>query len=150
MSIHCGASRLILPVRKAQTLDTTLAAFPGPESARPMEQRVLVEAKSFERSVWTDQITGLTVHQTVTDGGAILHQHTGITLSARNVDRFSIYPDDPNSAEGTCTWENTFSRDDWKARIAVSATVRALRDVWRMETHMILTTATNWWSRTAR
>ncbi|RWX59920.1 peptidase S15, partial [Mesorhizobium sp. M4B.F.Ca.ET.089.01.1.1] len=137
LSIHCGASRLILPVREAQPLDTKLAAFPGPESARPMEQKVLVEAEPFQRSVWTDHITGLTVHQVLIDAGTILQPHTGITQSARNVDRFSINPDDPNSAEGTCTWENTFSRDNWKARIAVSATVRALRHVWRMETYLI-------------
>ncbi|MER9629572.1 CocE/NonD family hydrolase [Mesorhizobium sp. M0296] len=137
LSIHCGASRLILPVREAQPLDTTLAAFPGPESARPMERKVLVEAEPFERSVCTDYITGLTVHQVINDAGTILHPHTGITQSARNVDRFSINPDDPNSAEGTCTWEYTFSRDSWKASIAVSATVRAFRDVWRIETHML-------------
>ncbi len=137
LSIHCGASRLILPVRDAQPLDATLGAFLGPESAEPMEQVAIEEAEPFERSVWTDQVSGLTVHQMLADSGKVLHPHTGITVSARHVDRFSIHPDDPNSAEGTCTWEKSYSRDDWQVSIAVSATVRALRDVWRMETYMI-------------
>ncbi|RUX88488.1 MULTISPECIES: CocE/NonD family hydrolase, partial [unclassified Mesorhizobium] len=136
LSIHCGDSRLILPVRPPQPLDDTLAAFPGPESARPMEQEVLAKGDGFQRSVSTDQVTGETVYQVVNDGGTVLHPHTGMVLSARHVDRFTIHPDDPNSAVGTCTWDKSYGRGDWQARLSVKATVHALRDVWRIETHI--------------
>ncbi|WP_027163916.1 CocE/NonD family hydrolase [Mesorhizobium sp. WSM1293] len=136
LSIHCGDSRLILPVRAPQKLDDTLGAFLTPESAAPMEQEVLTKGDGFQRSVSTDQVTGETVYQVVNDGGTVRHPHTGIVLSAKHVDRFSIHPDDPTSAVGTCTWEKSYGRGDWQARLSVTATVRALRDVWRIETHI--------------
>ncbi|RUX78070.1 CocE/NonD family hydrolase [Mesorhizobium sp. M7A.F.Ca.US.006.04.2.1] len=136
LSIHCGDSRLILPVRAPQKLDDTLGAFLAPESAAPMEQEVLTKGDGFQRSVSTDQVTGETVYQVVNDGGTVRHPHTGIVLSAKHVDRFSIHPDDPTSAVGTCTWEKSYGRGDWQARLSVTATVRALRDVWRIETHI--------------
>ncbi|WP_137932618.1 CocE/NonD family hydrolase [Mesorhizobium comanense] len=136
LSIHCGDSRLILPVRAPQELDDTLGAFLGAESAMPMEQEVLAKGDGFQRSVSTDQITGETVYQVVNDAGTVRHPHTGMVLSARHVDRFTIHPDDPNSAVGTCTWEKSFGRGGWQTRVSVKATVRALHDVWRIETHL--------------
>ncbi|RUY64207.1 peptidase S15, partial [Mesorhizobium sp. M7A.F.Ca.CA.001.09.2.1] len=136
LSIHCGDSRLILPVRAPQKLDDTLGAFLAPESAAPMEQEVLAKGDGFQRSVSTDQVTSETVYQVVNDGGTVRHPHTGIVLSAKHVDRFSIHPDDPTSAVGTCTWEKSYGRGDWQARLSVTATVCALRDVWRIETHI--------------
>ncbi|MBZ9995102.1 CocE/NonD family hydrolase [Mesorhizobium sp. BH1-1-4] len=137
LSIHCGDSRLILPVRKPQALDNTLGAFLGAESAKPIEQEVLAKGDGFQRSVSTDQVTGETVYQVVNDGGTVRHPHTGMVLSAKHVDRFTIHPEDPNSAVGTCTWDKSFGREDWQTRVSVKATVRALRDVWRIETHII-------------
>ncbi|OHV60410.1 peptidase S15 [Mesorhizobium sp. LCM 4577] len=137
LSIHCAGSRLILPVRKPQPLDKTLPEFEGPESATPMAQDVIKAGEPFRREVTTDQITGETSYTVVVDGGTVRHPHTGITLSARQTEVFTIHPDDPNSARGTVTWDKTYARGDWNARVSVSATVRALRDVWRMETHLV-------------
>lgn len=137
LSIHCAGSRLILPVRKPQPLDATLAAFKGPESATPMVQEVIKAGEPFRREVSTDQITGESTYTIVSDAGTVHHPHTGITLSQRQTEIFVVHPDDPNSARGTVTWDKTYSRGDWKAGISVSATVRALRDVWRMETHLV-------------
>lgn len=136
LSIHCAGSRLILPIREAGPLDAALAAFDAPESATPMAQQVLVPAAPFQRDVLTDQITGETTYRVVSDTGTVLHPHTGMIVAARLTDTFSVHPDDPNSARGTCTWDKSYARGDWKVSIAVSATVRALRDVWRMETHI--------------
>ena len=137
LSIHCAGSRLILPVRKPQPLDATLAAFKGPESATPMVQEVIKAGEPFRREVSTDQITGESTYTIVSDAGTVRHPHTGMTLSQRQTEIFVVHPDDPNSARGTVTWDKTYSRGDWKAGVSVSATVRALRDVWRMETHLI-------------
>ncbi|PWJ83834.1 hypothetical protein C8D77_1403 [Mesorhizobium loti] len=137
LSIHCAGSRLILPARKPQPLDATLAGFEGPESATPMAQEVIKSGEPFRREVTTNQITGETTYTVVSDGGTVHHPHTGITLSARQTDVFVVHPDDPNSARGTVTWEKSYARGDWDARVTVSATVHALRDVWRMETHLV-------------
>lgn len=137
LSIHCVGSRLILPVRAAQPLDATLKAFERPESAQPMAQEVIKAGEPFRRDVATNQITGETTYSVVSDAGTVQHPHTGITLSARQTETFIVHPDDPNSARGTVTWDKSYARGDWNVRISVSATVRALRDVWRMETHII-------------
>ncbi|ESZ56089.1 peptidase S15 [Mesorhizobium sp. L103C120A0] len=137
LSIHCAGSRLILPLRKPQQLDARLAAFEGPESATPMAQEVIKAGEPFRREVTTNQITGEATYTVVSDGGTVRHPHTGITVSARQTDVFVVLPDDPNSARGTVTWENSYGRGDWDVRVMVSATVRALRDVWRMETHLV-------------
>ncbi|MCO5081694.1 MAG: CocE/NonD family hydrolase [Rhizobiaceae bacterium] len=137
LSIHCAQSRLILPVRAAQPLDATLKAFEGPESAQPMAQEVIKAGEPFRRDVATNQITGETTYSVVSDAGTVRHPHTGITLSARQTEKFIVHPDDPNSARGTVTWDKSYARGDWNVRISVSATVRALRDVWRMETHIV-------------
>ncbi|BCM17267.1 CocE/NonD family hydrolase [Mesorhizobium sp. J8] len=137
LSIHCAGSRLILPVRKPQPLDKTLPEFKGPESATPMAQEVIKAGEPFRREVTTDQITGESTYTIVSDAGTVHHPHTGMTLSQRQTEIFTVHPDDPNSARGTVTWDKTYSRGDWNARVSVSATVRALRDVWRMETHLV-------------
>lgn len=137
LSIHCAGSRLILPVRKPQALDKTLAAFKGPETAAPMAQDMIKAGEPFRREVTTNQITGEASYTVVIDGGTVRHPRTGIILSQRQTEIFIVHPDDPNSARGTVTWDKTYSRGDWNARVSVSATVRALRDVWRMETHLI-------------
>ncbi|MEZ5783831.1 MAG: CocE/NonD family hydrolase [Rhizobiaceae bacterium] len=136
LSIHLGKSKLILPARAPQPLDQTLAEFPGPESAQPMAQEVIKAGDPFRRDLIIDQITGETTYSVVSDGGTVLHPHTGMILSARQTEAFVVHPDDPNSARGTCTWKKSFSRGDWNVGLSVSATVRALRDVWRIETHI--------------
>ena len=72
----------------------------------------------------------------MSDGGTVLHPHTGMIVSARQTETFTVHPNDPNSARGNVTWDKSFARGDWTVRLSVSATVRALRDVWRMETHI--------------
>ncbi|RUU58669.1 hypothetical protein [Mesorhizobium sp. M2C.T.Ca.TU.002.02.1.1] len=137
LSIHCAGSRLILPVRKPQPLDKTLPEFEGPESATPMAQDVIKAGEPFRREVTTNQITGESTYTIVSDAGTVRHPHTGMTLTQRQTEIFIVHPDDPNSARGTVTWDKTYARGDWNARVSVSATVRALRDVWRMETHLV-------------
>ncbi|WP_192385935.1 CocE/NonD family hydrolase [Mesorhizobium silamurunense] len=137
LSIHCAGSRLILPVRKPQPVDVTLAAFEGAEGATPMVQEVIKASEPFRREVTTNQVTGEATYTVVNDGGTVRHPHTGITLSARQTSVFIIHPDDPNSARATVTWEKSYVRSDWDARVMVSATVRALRDVWRIDTQLV-------------
>ncbi|WP_054310659.1 CocE/NonD family hydrolase [Mesorhizobium sp. 1M-11] len=140
LSIHCTGSRLILPVREPQALDATLADFKGPESAAPMAQEVMKAGEPFRREVTTNQVTGETIYTIVSDAGTVRHPHTGMIVSARQTEVYAIHPDDPNSARGTVTWDKSYARGDWNAGVSVSATVRGLREVWRLETHLVART----------
>ncbi|MER8747470.1 CocE/NonD family hydrolase [Mesorhizobium sp. M1004] len=137
LSIHCATSRLILPVRKANALDSKLVPFLEPESARRMAREVIKPGQPFRREVTTNQATGETTFRLASDTGTVLHPHTGMIVSAKHTDTLTMHPDDPNSARGTSSWEKSYIRGDWNVHIALSATVRALRDVWRIETHIV-------------
>ncbi|MER9951477.1 CocE/NonD family hydrolase [Mesorhizobium sp. M0047] len=137
LSLHCKGSRLILPVRKPQAQDGTLPSFAAPESAQPMAKEVLKPGEPSRADLVTDQITGETTSHVTSDMGTVLHPHTGMIVSAKSTDRFTVHPDDPNSARATCTRERSYARGDWKVCVKVSATVRGLRDVWRIETRIV-------------
>jgi hypothetical protein len=67
----------------------------------------------------------------------VTHLHTGITLRAASWDIFRIHPDDPNSAQGTCRWEKSFARGDWRAELETEVQVSARADVWRIRAHLV-------------
>ncbi|ESZ22989.1 CocE/NonD family hydrolase C-terminal non-catalytic domain-containing protein, partial [Mesorhizobium sp. L2C067A000] len=137
LSLHCAGSRLILPVRKPQALDETLASFGAPESAQPMAKEVLEPGEPSRSELVTDQITGETTSRVTSNTGTVLHPHTGMIVSAKRTDTFTVHPDDPSTARGTCTQEWSYARGDWKVRLAISATVRGLRELWRIETRIV-------------
>ncbi|RUW61503.1 hypothetical protein EOA31_36930 [Mesorhizobium sp. M4B.F.Ca.ET.049.02.1.2] len=102
-----------------------------------MALEVIKPGQPFCREVTTNQATGETTFRLGSDAGTVLHPHTGMIVSAKHTDTLIMHPDDPNSARGTSTWEKSFKRGEWNVSIALSTTVRALRDVWRIETHIV-------------
>lgn len=138
LTIHTGESRLVLPSRAPQAADAALPAFPPAESATPLAVEVLVPAEPFSRRVIEDAVTGWTTYAQLGDAGSFRHPHTGMMLTQKSTETFSIKAGDPNSATATCTWDKVYARDTgWKVTLSVKATVRALRDVWRMETEIL-------------
>ncbi|WP_292235347.1 CocE/NonD family hydrolase C-terminal non-catalytic domain-containing protein, partial [Mesorhizobium sp.] len=81
LSLHCEGSRFILPVRKPQALDKTLAPFGAPESAQPMAKEVLEPGEPFRADLLLDPITGETTSRVSSDTGTVLHSHTGMIVS---------------------------------------------------------------------
>jgi hypothetical protein len=135
LTLDCAGSRFILPARAVNALDSTLAPFPPAESAQPMAQDVLVPGAPFLRETVHDAVTGLVTYRTRSDSGRVRHPHTGMIIHQKDTTDFSVHPDDPNSAVAVCSWDKVYERDGgWKVRVQVKATVRALREVWRMET----------------
>ncbi|MCF3974654.1 CocE/NonD family hydrolase [Paracoccus salsus] len=113
LEIDTGQSTLSLPLRH----DSPKAepAFAEPRAGQPLKQ-------SFDpspRSEWViseDADNGrLIVDVRDHEGAAHITEH-GLTHSAEGVERYSILPDDPISAEGEVTWTHKMRRDDWDIR----------------------------------
>lgn len=140
LTVRTGKSRLLLPVRPPQGSDAELADFPRPESAEPLRKTVL-RAGSYARKVTTDQTTGETVLERLSDEGLVRHEHTGLELAISNADRFGIHPDDPASAWASSDWKKSFTRGDWTASVETSTKVQALRDVFRVTGRVVASDA---------
>ncbi|MDQ2067632.1 CocE/NonD family hydrolase [Xinfangfangia sp. CPCC 101601] len=133
-TVHTAESRLILP-KRAAAAEAALADFLPAESATPMASTQLIKAAPYERSVTHDTVTGVTTYHTVSDAGRVQHPHTGMIIQQIASETYAVNPTDPNTAVAICTWDKEYARDNgWKVTLSCKATVRALRDVWRMET----------------
>jgi putative CocE/NonD family hydrolase len=104
---------LSLPLRDGDHSDA--APFGPPRAAAPLEQ-VFETPPTAEWRVTEDTVTGrVTADIRVHEGAAHITDH-GLTHSAECIERYSILPDDPTSAEGEVTWEHKMQRDDWAVR----------------------------------
>ncbi|WP_181711330.1 CocE/NonD family hydrolase [Roseovarius sp. TE539] len=113
LAIHTGQSMLNLPLRTAAP--GVAHGFEEPRAGQPLDQ-------SFEappQSEWVlreDAETGrVTVEVRDHEGAAHIAAH-GLTHSAEGVERYSVLPDDPASAEGEVTWTHEMRRQDWSVR----------------------------------
>ena len=132
LTVDTGGSRLSLPVRDAPASDAELRAFDPAEGAPPL-QTTEVRPGSFRRTLVTDQVSGESVFERRTDGGAETHHPTGLTVDVVNVDRFVIRADEPLGARGDCHWSRTYSRDGWRASVGVDVAVEARAEHWHLE-----------------
>ncbi len=129
-------ARLDLPQRPARASDADLSPFQRPESAPPLETEQQGEG-SYSRTRTIDQATGVETIEYASDTGAETHLHSGMTVHYTSSDSFSIHPDDPNSATGTCRWRKAYARGDWHAEVRTEVTVRALADSWAIEARLV-------------
>ena len=102
------------------------------EGATPLKSETLSEG-IFERRRSIDYITGVETYERYDDTGLERHLHTGLEVRYTSKETFSIHPDDPNSAIGTCVWTKHYARGHWRADLETSVTVRALADTWQIE-----------------
>ncbi|MFC3614188.1 CocE/NonD family hydrolase [Lutimaribacter marinistellae] len=123
-------TRLDLPLL-AEEAGPDLPAFARPEGAAPLQTEE-IEAGHSSRTHCIDCTTGAETHTRSSDTGRLRHVHTGIEVHYENEDSFTIHPDHPNSASGTCRWAKHYRRGDWIAELDTSVTVRALPDAWHI------------------
>ena len=97
-----------------------------------VSQAEILEEGAYERTRTIDYETGMETYERFSDTGSIRHLHTGLTVRRVNRESFRIHPDDPHSAEGTCTWTMQHARGDWSAEVEASVTVKAVRGRWRI------------------
>jgi len=126
LSVYAGVSQLLLPVRAASAAAEPPHRLPPAVSAEPSPVTILRQGR-VERSVTTDQITGLVSHRLFIDGGVFgdwgEFRLDAIDLSMGHVFEriYSIHPDEPNSARARMSQTYEMSRGAWRITIKAGA-----------------------------
>ena len=122
LTLYTGASTLALPVRAPSAADATLAPFPPPERAPPLEHTKLRSAP-MRRTIERDLARNETVYTIFSDGGefdgAALARVEAIDLDVGYMilKRFRINENDPLSAKAEIIQKTLLRRGDWSTRI---------------------------------
>jgi hypothetical protein len=141
LTVHTGASRLVLPVRPRRAEDAALAPFEPPEAAPGPAEKEL-NAPRMHRIVERDLRTGETLFATGVHGGDLdagrvtwiedIDVEYGQAMSRRS----RIRDDDPLSAESEHRHRAHFRRDGWHARVDTRVRVSCTGDSFRVEAQM--------------
>ena len=83
-----------------------------------------IRVSSYEREVIVDEKTGLTTVAVDVDSGEERDLEHGLLSGSWLRERFSIHPDDPNSAKATAEWEQTGGREGsmWRTHVIAEMT----------------------------
>lgn len=120
---------LELPLRDPVTQDE--CAFPPPDADAPWQTREL-RAPTSTRRVETDLKTGLVSMVIEDDFGKIADSDHGLITGSVARERWTIHPDDPLTARGTCHWSDEIERDRTRLRTETSC------EMWADATHFHL------------
>ncbi len=121
---------LTLPVRPTTSSDEWV--FPQPDADEPWKVRTLREGKNTRRTE-TDLTTG-EVHLVIEDDfGKVEDMDHGLIGGTVARERWTILPDDPLSARGTCHWTDEMGRGEWQLRTETHS------EMWSDATHFHLT-----------
>lgn len=102
---------LELPVRDTAVGDEW--SFPPVEADAPWQTKTLRESSNSRRTE-NDLNTGQ-VHLIIEDDfGKVEDLDHGLIAGSIARERWTIHPDDPLSARGTCEWRDEMGRGDWK------------------------------------
>ncbi len=125
MQIHCGASKLVLPVLE-QTQDAEAWDFPQPETAPPLR---VERIGAGQRRDWheRDAGAGKTISITEEHGDASLVDG-GLSFGATRRQSLSIVDDQPLSARHDVQVERRTSRGNWRVRTETATHMRASKD----------------------
>ena len=128
LSLYCGGSALMLPVRLPQAADAGLPEMPGPESTRPLAVTQLEPALNTWQ-VTTDVMTGETTLVRHNHDGLHRIDGIGLELELQTEHRYSIKAGDPLSARLTTHYLRRYQRKGWsiaiESRIAMTSTASA-------------------------
>lgn len=113
LTVHTGASRLLLPVRPARP--ETLPDFAPPEGAAPQKAQPIRQPAN-SRKVEQDFATGETTLRIIDDFGARRIEPHGLEVGMVARETYIIRPEDPLSAKAETHWSMTMGRGDWQVR----------------------------------
>ncbi|MFW5988784.1 MAG: CocE/NonD family hydrolase [Desulfosudaceae bacterium] len=115
LTIHIGASRMELPVRKPRESDSQLRAFAEPEGAAPPAVSLL-EPKNLKWRVIRDLGDDLSTLEVIKDEGVFRFDDIDWTVGSRTLEWYTYQGDDFDSVRGETFWERSFQRGDFSVR----------------------------------
>tara|TARA_R110000751_G_scaffold62237_3_gene128545 strand:- start:1422 stop:3437 length:2016 start_codon:yes stop_codon:yes gene_type:complete len=113
-AVHIHRAQLGVPLHEARAEDGSVA-FPPPAAAEPWEVEEL-RPETHVRRQDTDMVTGTTTLVIEDDFGKWRDSDHGLINGSVARERWSIHPDDPLSARGTCHWTDEIERGDIRLR----------------------------------
>ena len=113
-AVHIHRAQLGVPLHEARAQDGSVA-FPPPAAAEPWEVEEL-RPETHVRRQDTDMVTGTTTLVIEDDFGKWRDSDHGLINGSVARERWSIHPDDPLSARGTCHWTDEIERGDIRLR----------------------------------
>jgi putative CocE/NonD family hydrolase len=128
LTLSAGRSQLHLPLYDASVLAERELIEPPIQTPEGM---TTVREGSMERSVKMDMTTGEQISRFYIDGGVFgpvgtrRIEETGTTISSISDRVYRIHPDDPLCAKASMKQECIFERQEWKATIKTTASMKA-------------------------
>ncbi len=123
------SGQIDLPVRETAT--GSECAFPPPESDAPWQSRTLREASSVRRV--ENDLTSGEIHLIVEDDfGKFEDSDHRLIHGTIAREKWTIHPDNPLSARGSCHWTEESERGDWQLR------TETYSEMWSDKTHFFL------------
>ncbi|MDD9923769.1 MAG: CocE/NonD family hydrolase, partial [Boseongicola sp.] len=104
---------LSLPLQDS-TKTKEFNGFELPESAPPWNATEIRKPSMTRDTSFEDD--GTQVITIVTDNGEMRDNEHGLATGSKCIERWSIHPNDPLSAEVSFDWEETLKRGDWSVR----------------------------------
>ena len=113
LTVHCGESALVLPLRQPSQADEGLPAFPAPEMASPQERERIADPQTFVRTT-LDHVARKVTTEFAGGDGVFRILDNDLTIEGQVLEHFSVGLDDPSDALGEITIDAALSRGDWR------------------------------------
>lgn len=116
LTVYLRGSVLEIPVRPIQSSGHEIERFGEPRLARPNE-RQLLEPEQHDWFVHRNLASDESVLEVIDDRGTYLHEHSGLTVATKAVERYRSVGNDLGSVEGRTNWTRSLARGgDWRVR----------------------------------
>jgi uncharacterized protein len=128
LTVHAGASQILLPVRKDILAETPLSWMPA-EAAEPVKQKEIKSAFNTRETV-LDEKTGELRIEIIDDFGEQEIKPHGMIVAGAGRESYSILPDDPLSAKMETHWTEIRRRGTWNTRTETFGRLTASKTHW--------------------
>ncbi len=135
LTMRLDSAVLTVPCHNDAT-KVTQELFKKPQSATPIALEEVRAGKST-RVTTEDAYTGRVTTEIYDDFGTLCYSAHGLHVDQVAIEKYSILPDDPTSAEMFTSWEHTVSRGDWSYKVLSTQNVRSDKEAFYIEAEQI-------------
>jgi putative CocE/NonD family hydrolase len=119
-----GNSWISLPARKPKEEDDALPEFPQPEQSAPIRFKRL-QPRRRERHITHDVGRKKQEIYDLSDSGCLRLLDSDLDIYGKSEERYTIYEDDPLSAQIVCEQDSGLRRGDWDVRVETYSAMSA-------------------------